>query len=144
MKNGKVMTKEEEEYRERCDNLVSQTVAVDFDGVIHPTGGSYLCPDGDPLPGARDALEALSSRYSNIVIHTCRALEDRPVNCVPYLWEWLEKHGMKEYVSEVTSIKPRAAFYIDDKAVRHEGCWETTLGTVGLWLETDDRQEEQG
>ena len=32
------------------------------------------------------------------------------------VWEWLKKHDMAKFVSKVTSEKPRAVIYIDDKA----------------------------
>jgi hypothetical protein len=32
--------------------------------------------------------------------------------------EWLEQHNLMQYVSEITCEKPRAQYYIDDKAIR--------------------------
>ena len=40
------------------------------------------------------------------------------------VWEWLEKHDYAKYISKVTSEKPRAVAYIDDKAVRFTD-WKT-------------------
>ena len=33
------------------------------------------------------------------------------------IWEWLKKHDFDQYISKVTSEKPRAMAYIDDKAI---------------------------
>ena len=45
--------------------------------------------------------------------------------------EWLEKHDLKKYISEITCEKPRAKYYIDDKAVEFNS-WETTLDKISL------------
>jgi hypothetical protein len=37
---------------------------------------------------------------------------------------------MSQYVKEVTAEKPRAVFYIDDKAVRFQGRWEDTFTSL--------------
>jgi hypothetical protein len=122
-----------EDYQRYCDDLIRDTVAVDFDGVLMAKGGDPFVPTLEPLPNVEFALKALSNKFSNVVVHTCRALEDRPVGGKAEVWAWLEKYNLDYYVAEVTAIKPRAAFYIDDKAVRHTGCWDITLGTMGIW-----------
>ena len=38
--------------------------------------------------------------------------------------DWLEKHNMSQFVSKVTSEKPRAVCYIDDKGVEFS-TWES-------------------
>ena len=40
--------------------------------------------------------------------------------------EWLQKHDLLKLISEVTSEKPRAFLYIDDKGYRFEN-WDNTL-----------------
>mgnify|MGYP007073345462 FL=1 len=40
--------------------------------------------------------------------------------------EWLEKYGVRQYIKEVTSEKPRALIYIDDKGYRFTD-WPSTL-----------------
>jgi phosphoheptose isomerase len=98
-------------------------VGIDFDGVIHKCSKGYY--DGtiydDPIPGSKEALEKLSDKY-NIIIHTCKARTDRGLingkTGIELVWEWLEKHDMAQYINKVTAEKPRARFYIDDKAVR--------------------------
>ena len=34
------------------------------------------------------------------------------------VWDWLRKHDVAKYVTKVTSEKPRAVAYIDDKAFK--------------------------
>ena len=43
--------------------------------------------------------------------------------------EWLEKYNIDQYVSSVTSEKPRADLYIDDNGYRFEN-WKDTLNFV--------------
>jgi len=106
-------------------------IGVDFDGVIHACTKGYH--DGtiydDPVTGSYDALEVLSKKYE-IIIYSAKARSDRPLvngkTGIQLIWEWLEKHNMKQFVKAVTAEKPRAIFYIDDRAIRFFD-WETCL-----------------
>lgn len=97
-------------------------IAIDFDGVIHDFQGwgDGTCY-GDPLPGALEAIKKLSETY-NIIIFTAKARPDRPLvkgkTGHQLVVEWLEKHSVMDLVDQVTHEKPRAKFYIDDKAIR--------------------------
>jgi FMN phosphatase YigB (HAD superfamily) len=87
--------------------------AVDFDGVIHdfknPVPHRRM---GPPLPGAKEGLEELRRRGYELVIFTV----------------WGDEKGQKTIsdfmnyyelpFDSITNIKPNAAFYLDDKAVR--------------------------
>ena len=109
-------------------------IGVDFDGVIHKCSKGYY--DGtiydNPIDGSYNALKKLSEKYT-VIVYTCKAKPDRGlVNGKPgttLVWEWLEKHDMAKFVSKVTSEKPRAFAYIDDKAIRFND-WESTLKMV--------------
>ena len=109
-------------------------VGIDFDGVIHRNSLGYH--DGTiydpPIEGTKDALIDLSSRYT-IIVYTCKATPDRALvngmTGTQLIWEWLKKHDLDEYVKEVTSEKPRAAFYIDDKAYRFND-WTSMMNTI--------------
>jgi len=115
------------------DELVN--IGIDFDGVMHLNSKGFY--DGTiydiPVPGTRDALKALSEKY-NIIIYTCKAKPDRELvhgqTGTELVWRWLEEHNMAQYVSGVTSDKPRAVFYIDDKAIRFDN-WEKTFNEIG-------------
>jgi len=97
-------------------------IGIDFDGVIHKCSKGYY--DGtiydEPIPGAYEALEKLSKDYT-IIVNTCKAKPDRGLvsgkTGTQLVWEWLEKHEMSKFISKVTSEKPRAMCYIDDKGV---------------------------
>lgn len=111
-----------------------KNIAIDFDGVIHNADkgwGDGTCY-GDPLPGALEALKALSGKYK-IIIFTAKAKSDRPLvdgkTGAMLVTEWLEKHQVSQYVHTVTSDKPRADLYIDDNGYRFEN-WNDTLKFV--------------
>ena len=109
-------------------------IAVYFDGVIHDFKGwgDGTCY-GDPLPGALKAIEELSETY-NVIIFTAKARPDRPLvqgkTGHALVIEWLKKHDVMKYIQEVTHEKPRAKFYIDDKAIKYENNWQEILGEV--------------
>lgn len=106
-------------------------IGIDFDGVIHKCSKGFY--DGtiydEPVEGVRKALEALS-KDNNIIIFTCKAKPDRPLvngqTGTELIWDWLRKHNMAQFVSEVTAEKPRAKMYIDDKAIKFTN-WEEIL-----------------
>ena len=113
-------------------------IAIDFDGVIHKSSLGYFDGTiyGEPIEGAKDALEELSARYT-IVIHTCKARKDRGLvngkTGIELVWEWLHEHDMAQFISKVTSDKPRAVAYIDDKSIRFKN-----------WVDTMESLENEG
>jgi hypothetical protein len=119
-------------------NIVSKqennNLAIDFDGVIHKNSKGFF--DGtvydEPVEDSYKALELLSKQY-NLIIFSAKARTDRPIingkNGVELIWEWLEKHNMKQFISEVVSEKPRALYYIDDKAI-HFTNWNNILNKL--------------
>lgn len=116
-------------------------LSIDFDGVIHTFDKGFhdgTCY-GDPIEGSLDALKSLSEKY-RIVIFTAKAKPDRPLvngkTGTELVWEWLAKHNVSQYVSEVTSEKPRSFLYIDDNAYRFE-TWNKTL----QFLENYDKSQ---
>tara|TARA_B100000131_G_C18085679_1_gene600005 strand:+ start:377 stop:1345 length:969 start_codon:yes stop_codon:yes gene_type:complete len=109
-------------------------VGIDFDGVIHKCSKGYY--DGtiydEPIDGAYEALESIASKYT-VIIYTCKAKPDRGLvngkTGTQLVWDWLKKHNMDQFVSKVTSEKPRARFYIDDKAIRFVD-WASTMEEI--------------
>tara|TARA_Y100000389_G_C17389012_1_gene478744 strand:+ start:312 stop:698 length:387 start_codon:yes stop_codon:yes gene_type:complete len=109
----------------------SNTLAIDFDGVIHDhnlgfhDGTIY----GNPIPGAIEAIKKLSKKYK-IVIFTCKANPKRPLingkTGSELIWEWLKKHDLESCVKDVTYDKINALYYIDDKAISFNS-WDNTL-----------------
>ena len=106
-------------------------LAIDFDGVIHKNSKGFF--DGtvydEPINGVKDALEQLSKKYK-IVIFTCKVKPDRPLingkTGKELIEAWLSKHSLLHYISEITCEKPRASYYIDDKAI-HFTNWDNCL-----------------
>ena len=118
--------------------IISKTVCVDFDGVIHRYSEGWK--DGSiydfPVPGALDALRYLLDNYS-VVIHTSRTPQQ--------VCEWLRGYAFNampdvarmETGSEglfwdnpgvilVTRMKYAAIAYIDDRGIRFEN-WMQAL-----------------
>ena len=114
------------------DEMVN--VGIDFDGVIHKCSKGYY--DGtiydSPVEGAKEALSKLAEKYT-VIIYTCKARHDRGLvngrTGTDLVWEWLQKHDLAKYVCKVTAEKPRAKFYIDDKAFRFEN-WSDTFKLI--------------
>lgn len=109
-------------------------VGVDFDKVIHKCSKGFY--DGtiydEPVEGAYEALERLSQDYT-VIVYTCKAKPDRGLvngkTGTELVWEWLREQNMAQFVSKVTAEKPRARFYIDDKAIRFTD-WESAFKMI--------------
>jgi hypothetical protein len=123
---------EDIEIRENSFPDETYQVGVDFDGVLHKCSKGFY--DGTiydpPIKGSHNALRMLSEQYV-IIIYSAKAKSDRPLingkTGIELIWEWLKEHDMDRFVKEVTAEKPRAVFYIDDKAVRFDGDWSDTF-----------------
>jgi len=97
------------------------TVAVDFDGVLHPYTDGYTGPipaDEPPSPGAHLFLEDLTDQGYRVVVYSARAAS---VVGKRAIHDWLLKHGLARHVSDISSFKPVAVAYVDDRAVRFDG-----------------------
>ena len=110
-------------------------IAIDFDGVLHRFDKGYFDGTcyGEPVTGALDAIKYLSTKY-NIIIFSSKCLPDRPLvsgaTGRELIIGWLQKHDILKYIKDVTHIKPRAQFYIDDKAIEFKDNWEHVLKTL--------------
>lgn len=109
----------------------SNTIAIDFDGVIHNSDRGWhdgTCY-GEPLPGALDSIKLISQKY-RVIIFTAKAKSDRPLvdgkTGTQLVREWLAKYNLLEYIDDITCEKPRAELYIDDNGYRFEN-WDNTL-----------------
>ena len=109
-------------------------IGVDFDKVIHKCSKGYY--DGtiydEPVEGSFEALKTLAEKYT-VIVYTCKAKPDRGLvngkTGAELVWEWLKKYDMAQFVSKVTSEKPRARFYLDDKAIRFTD-WESAFRDI--------------
>jgi len=99
---------------------IMQTVAIDFDGVIHAytkgwCGGEIY---DEPVPGAREAIAKLRARGYIVIVHTAYS---RPPQVV---MDWLRQQAI--VVDAVSNIKPPAIAYIDDRGIRFTN-WQDIL-----------------
>jgi len=124
-----------EEFLKEVRYDLKNTLAIDFDGVIHGNSKGFF--DGtiydDPIHGTKEALELLSGMYSKIIIFTCKAMDRRPLingkSGVELIWDWLKKHNLNQYIYDVTAEKPVAVAYVDDKGIRFNN-WEDTISKL--------------
>lgn len=114
-----------------------KNLAIDFDGVIHDNNKGYFDGTcyGEIIKGAYEAIESLSQRY-DIIIFTAKAKPSRPMvggkSGVELVWAWLDFHKLSPFIKEVTSEKPRAFAYLDDKAIRFAS-WEKALEDLAYY-----------
>jgi hypothetical protein len=119
------------DFKELINNEESNTIAIDFDGVIHSFEFGYYDGTiyGTPILGTLESIKKISNKYK-IVIYTAKAKLDRPLvngkTGIDLVWDWLRKYDLDKYIFEVTAEKPRAICYIDDKAIRFVN-WNQTL-----------------
>jgi hypothetical protein len=103
---------------------MKQTIAVDFDGVLHkyirPWRGEQVIPDG-PSDGARDAIEKLRQTF-RVVVYSVRATMPAGVQAIRL---WLATHEI--VVDDVVAEKPKAVLYVDDRGFRFDGDWKKVL-----------------
>ena len=97
------------------------TVAVDFDGVIHSYTSAWHSPEFIPDPPVEGAIQWLCQMAVDnfdIVIHTTRAATAWGRQAV---FEYIRKHGFTGPIKDITTEKPSALIYLDDRAWRFEG-----------------------
>jgi len=121
-----------ENYRRTQNVKNNDTIAIDFDGVIHRNSKGFH--DGtiydEPIEKSLESIKYLYQKGYEIVIYSCKLNPDRPLingkTGEELMWEWLEKHGFKEYISNVSWGKPWATLYVDDKGLRFTD-WDSCL-----------------
>ena len=114
--------------RPRPGSLDEYTIAVDFDGVIHSYTTPWISPEVIPDPPVEGAIAWLAEmlEHFSVCIHTTRARTPEGVAAVR---AWLKAHAPKdrpdmqlfETYFRITSEKPAALIYLDDRAYRFEG-----------------------
>ena len=122
------------EFKKMVGGEEKNTIAIDFDGVIHKNSKGFH--DGtiydEPIEDVKKGLEYLSKSYK-LVIYTCKANPNRPLidgeTGIDLIWGWLQRWNLHGYIDDVTYTKPNALYYIDDKAIRFLN-WEMVMGVI--------------
>ena len=97
------------------------TLCLDFDGIFNNYKGYNGDNLGTPRQGIKEFLEQLNKEYS-ITIFSARRY--------PLIIKWLKQHNLLMYVDNVTSIKPVAWAYIDDRAIQFNGDYNKALAEL--------------
>jgi len=112
-----------------------ENIAIDFDGVVHTFDKGWhdgTCY-GEPIEGSLEAIKKIAEKY-DIIIFSAKVRPDRPLvngkTGKELVIEWLENKGVMKYVKDITHEKPRAQFYIDDKAIKFENNWSKIIKEV--------------
>ncbi|HEX5473085.1 MAG TPA: HAD family hydrolase [Vicinamibacterales bacterium] len=111
--------------RPRVDlnNPARPLVCVDLNGVLDRyTGWEHSDHWDPPRDGARRFLDALHTRGFDVVVFTTR----HPSG----VRRWLREHGLDDLVCAVTSRKPPAHVFVDDRAVCFRGDFDDTLRSI--------------
>lgn len=103
--------------------MKKQTVAFDFDGVIHsyvtPWVSSEIIPD-PPVSGIKEAIDSMRELGYKIVIVSSRCLDPKGFEAIK---EYLNMHNI--VVDQITCKKVPAICYVDDRALCFDGHPET-------------------
>jgi len=113
-------------------------IAIDFDGTLtqyeHFQGWETTDP---PIKGAIAFVKALSE-IDEIIIFSVRAGDPKGKKAII---EWIEKHGLSDYVSGVTSEKlGKFAVMIDDRGIRFENNYREVLKQVVKIYQQDNHR----
>lgn len=96
-------------------------ICIDFDGVLNNYNGYDGDNLGTPRPGAKEFLEKLSKRFTVIILSARR---------YSHIIRWLNEYDLWQYVADVTSIKPPARVYLDDRGIQFKGDYEKALKDI--------------
>src|SRR5688572_4742219 len=102
------------------------TIAFDLDGTLaEPTWPlPYI---GKPIQKAVDAVHEYADQGYEVIIYT-----SRPASHRENIRSWLYEHGL-DVVYDIITDKPRAAMYVDDRAVAFPEAFEGTPEAQPTW-----------
>lgn len=119
---------------------IARTVVVDLDGTLMTPprpildDAGELRTDGDPEPGAVDAMRALHAAGWRIVVSSSRTWDrwgPPRLAWIDAIGGWLERHDIPYDEVFVAAGKPAAAAYVDDNAIRYERNWPDIVALLG-------------
>ena len=131
-----------EERTDYDQESMEKVIAFDFDGVVHNDNVPWRGVDiiaGGPCEGIRKVFMRLKLRGYRIAIYTCRA---RTLAGYRAVLHWLTIWGMMPYVSEITSSKPVAKCYIDDRAIQFQGNTDDLIERIETFASWTERQRQ--
>jgi len=101
---------------------MKKRIYIDFDGVLNNykgwKGNDELF---EPQIGVMDFLNKLSQNYEIYIFST-----RNPLNIA----DWLIKHDLRQYISNITNVKEPAYAYIDDRAIKFDGDYSNILAQL--------------
>jgi hypothetical protein len=132
---GRLPTFEEQhghptEVKKEWFDQLARTIAIDFDGVLHPytNGWTGSVPDDEPpISGVRGFLELLKAQDYRLVVFSTRADHAEGAAGID---RWLTDWGIRPFFDEITHTKPPAIAYVDDRAVPFIGNWQAVLDGI--------------
>ena len=106
---------------------VDKIAIIDFDGTLC----KFMFPGVGPIePNVRVALETLKQAGYTIKIHSCRTAtywkrEDERRIHIRLIQDFMKQHKLPydELIMSITTDKPIADVYIDDRAIRYDNNW---------------------
>lgn len=119
---------------------IARTVVVDLDGTLMTPprpildAEGELRTDGEPEPGAVEAMRVLHAAGWRIVVSSSRTWDrwgPRRFTWIEHIRAWLEGHDIPYDEVFVGAGKPAAAAYIDDNAIRYERNWPEIVAALG-------------
>ena len=123
-----------DDFLDMVKDTEKSQLGLDFDGVIHKNSKGFhdgTCY-GKPIKGSLEAIKKLSKNFK-IIIFSSKVKKDRPLvngkTGMQLVKNWLKKHKVLNYITEITCEKPRAKYYIDDKAIEFKS-WAKTLKKI--------------
>lgn len=121
--------------------MMTKVIAIDFDGTLFEYDGWKNSKHyGEPIDGAKEAVEKLRDRGFKIMIFTTRGNEDAVKEAlekydIPY--DYINENPHVPLEAEISDVKPPANYYIDDRAVAFKGDWKDVM------KEIDERENEE-
>lgn len=104
----------------------SEKIAIiDFDGTLC----KFMFPDVGPIePNVKEALETLKKAGYIIKIHSCRTAKywgrlDERVMHLQLIEKFMREHNLPYDTIILSTDKPIADVYIDDRAIRYDNNW---------------------
>lgn len=119
---------------------IAATVVVDLDGTLMTPPrpivdeAGELRTDGEPEPGAIEAMRALHAAGWRIVVSSSRTWDrwgPRRLDWIEAIESWLEQHAIPYDEVFAGAGKPAAAAYVDDNAIRYERNWPDIVTLLG-------------